>query len=229
MESTVEFCGRCGAPRQSLQDRFCRSCGTLFDGLEPGAAPPAFRSVTLSRRQRPVWVTCVLTLATFNLYFLWWLGATWAEMKRERRDPTMHPFWHAVASIVPIYGYFKIHAHFETLKELLAARGLGSVAMEPDTAVGLSILENMCWIAQPVASTVSTPLEYLLVACGSALPTVIVGRGQASLNAYWRGVAADSAAARERIHWAEWVGLVVLGLLWLLVLLGLASGGGSSR
>lgn len=194
MKSTVEFCGRCGAPRQSLQDRFCRSCGTLFDGLEPGAAPPAFRAVTLSRRQRPVWVTCVLMLVTFNLYFWWWLGATWAEMKRERQDPTMRPFWHAVASIVPIYGYFKIHAHFETLKELLASRGLGSVAMEPDTAVGLSILGNVCWIASRAASAVSPFAGLVLFACfagGVAIPILIVGRGQASLNAYWRGVAAD--------------------------------------
>ena len=56
---------------------------------------------------------------TFGGYGIWWLGASWPEMKVQLQDARMRPFWHALASLVPIYQFFRINAHYRALNEML--------------------------------------------------------------------------------------------------------------
>lgn len=184
-----------------------------------GAFPP-HTAASVGRRQRPVWLVVLLTLATGGLYFLWWVGATWAEMKRGVGDPSMSPFWHAVASQVPIYGWFRVYAHYQTL-EALARRATSPTRAHPALAVagfvisgtGLRLagsVAELIWPQEVHASTVVvTAVQCMLLA-------TIVVHGQSVLNSYWVSLCPGVAA---RIHWVEWLVLVGLSCLWVLVLL----------
>src|SRR6185503_6026260 len=113
-------CPACGHPR-APSDKFCAQCGAslsqpAFSGtvlpsnLSAGSTtePKTWRAI-----QSP-WLVGALVIATFNLYAMWWLGRTWWQLKQEDGDAGKHPVWHALAMLVPIYGYFRFHAHMRT-------------------------------------------------------------------------------------------------------------------
>lgn len=178
-------------------------------------ASAAITTVYAERRKRPVWAVVALTFATFNIYFFFWFGATWAELKRERNDDTMHPLWHALTLVVPFYGLFRVHAHFRTLNELLETVGLKR-RVSPGGAVlsviGAAILARISNL--PIGSV--AVLVVLILSCG--LLSLLLAQGQRALNEYY-GVL-PVPAIPENLKWFEWV-LVALGVvLWLLVVLG---------
>src|SRR5438045_8037872 len=108
-------------------------------------------------------------MLTFGVYPIVWVGLSWAEMKRELDDPDMHPVGHALAMLVPIYGLFRLHAHFRTVNCLLAQARCAS-SVYPDRAVIGSI-------AATILSGVFWPL-------GAALSAWVVAHGQLGLNDY---------------------------------------------
>jgi len=209
LNSTCAECGHANDP----MNRYCGRCGTsLTEGLGARSKPtnealalpsvpvPPFPAAagtdTLERsvredpnlavdwvRQRPVWLVVALSILSFGVYPVVWLGESWAEMKRELRDGTMHPAGHALAMLVPIYGFFRLHAHFRTLNDLLDRSGA-----QRSVPPGLAVFG---WI-------LLTPI-YL----GFVIPSI----GQARLIAYWR--ASRPAPVPTVVRPAEWVALSV--------------------
>ena len=158
------------------------------------------------RRNRPVWLVAALCVATFGLYPVIWLGLSWAEMKREVGDERMSPWGHVLSQFVPIYGWFRVHAHYRVLEEMLRAVGAnGSVYP------GLAVLGwIVCAFLDGLPGDATLFLEIPLSIC-------IVGHGQAALNAYRRALSGH--VVPTRVHWAEWVTLVCGAGLWLLTAL----------
>ena len=149
------------------------------------------------RRQRPVWLVCALTVATFGIYLIVWLGATWSEMKRELGDSGMLPWGHALSQFVTIYGFFRVHAHYRVLNEMLKDIGSGA-RVAPGLAVIGWILASSA-ILDLVGGGVTSFLLRLLLAVW------VVGHGQAGLNTYWRAL--PDRTVPIRIHAAEWAAL----------------------
>jgi len=71
-------------------------------------------------------VVFLLTIFSLRLYWPVWFGQTWSELKRVVRDPGMNPVAHALSLFVPIYGLFRIGAHFRVMHEQRVIRGLRS-------------------------------------------------------------------------------------------------------
>lgn len=146
---SLRFCPHCGEPVLFPRAAFCAQCGqplsTATTGTsessesgsratsEVGRTSAASESETHPYR-RPLWLVAALTIATFGLYWFYWVGKSWAEMKREVRDPGMDPIGHTLAMVVPIYGLFRLHAHFRVLNELLERVG-ATRRVEPSLAV----------------------------------------------------------------------------------------------
>src|SRR5206468_4575766 len=86
---------------------------------EPRTETPAPETEREWRRQRPIWLVGSLAVLTFGIYPVVWLGATWSEMKRELGESRMDPWGHALSQLVPIYGLFRVHAHYRKLNEML--------------------------------------------------------------------------------------------------------------
>ncbi len=159
-------------------------------------------SSSAARRQRPVWLAAALTLFSLGLYYVWWFGATWAELKRERRDPTMRPVWHALTSIVPVYASFRTHAHFRALADLAKPHVPGL----SDGAAWATWIVSIEWVVAVVSLVTQGLFAVLLSLIGAALYAVVIWRGQSDFNAYLR---ATGGEPRERAHTIEIIALVL--------------------
>jgi hypothetical protein len=85
------------------------------------------------------WLIAALTVATFNLYALWWLGRTWWQLKQEDGDKRKHPVWHALTALVPIYNYFRFHAHMRTIVQVGGTRSEALIEPLPMTVAWIVI------------------------------------------------------------------------------------------
>lgn len=182
-------------------------------------------------RPRPLWMVAALTFLSQAAYEFWWYGRTWWELKRARNDPSMHPVWHALAMYVPIYGLFRLHAHFRTLNEVAAGAQVTERA-DPMLMVLLAIARGAIGI---VAASLAAPavIEQVLTAARTGIPAVgvtlpqgvalavLLGfaiaawqlyRGQQVLNAYYRSVASATA---PRVLALEWIFLILFALRFL--------------
>ena len=161
----------------------------------------------IERRKRPLWSVFLLTLGTFSLYFFVYLGVTWAELKRERRDPGMNPVGHVLAQLVPFYGYFRFHAHMRTVDELLEETG----ATERVDPLRSTIAYIIIGVFSLVAGLEQTP-DWLIFP-SMALYGALAVWHQRGLNAYYDRASGGTAVAR--VHWGEWT-IIVLGMVLLL-------------
>jgi hypothetical protein len=175
------------------------------------AAPPAWRVI-----QSP-WLIGALTFATFNLYAIWWLGRTWAQLKHEHNDPRMRPVWHALAMLVPFYGYFRFHAHMRTIARL--APPSAEVGAQPGA---MTLAWAMVNAVDYAASRPETPFALLLLS--AALGGALFGWAQHVLNATWRAL--PGGGVQGRAHPLHWVLMVGMSLLYGLAYLGSSLGQG---
>lgn len=224
---SVRYCPQCGAPVTYVGAEFCARCGqrlssaashTWSTETQWGASATTTTMTSeadVHPARRPLWLVAALTVATFGLYWYWWVGKSWAEMKREVRDPGMDPIGHALAMIVPIYGWFRLHAHFRIINEMLERVG-SPRRVEPLLAVVWAILATAVSRAATRLSSLTsgalTPDDVTLTVALSLSGTLlIVGwvvYGQQALNDYWDRQA--GRPLRYRVGVWQWV-LLVLG------------------
>lgn len=227
---SVRYCPQCGAPVSSIGAEFCARCGQRLSTaisstwstetqLGASAATTTLTSAAeVHPARRPLWLVAGLTIATFGLYWYWWLGKSWAEMKREVGDPGMDPIGHALAMLVPIYGWFRLHAHFRILNEMLERVG-SPRRVQPVLAVIWAIIAGFLTRAGMRVSGLATDhltpegvaLAIVLSLFGMLLTGGLLVYGQQALNDYW-----DHQAQRP-LHYQvgvwQWLVLVLGGLL----------------
>ncbi len=166
---------------EPIDEQAAQATGTLavtgvgVDGRAAAAVATASSPGTAGARGRvdragPRWLGMVVILSTvtLGLYFIVWFGLTWSEMKRELKDDSMSPVWHALSLLVPIYGWCQVHKHFQTINDL--DPGTGTV--RPGLVVALLVA---AWVVHLVTDL---PAQ-LLVMAGAAV------YGQAALNSVW--------------------------------------------
>jgi hypothetical protein len=181
------------------------------------------REVAPRGRRRPLWVVGALTfLSAFIVapfYPVLWLGLTWAELKDERDDSSMHPWWHALTQLVPIYGYFRFHAHYAMIEALFWTLK-GRSPLYPDVYPGRSVIGWMMALGLFNLSLFESDLVLAMGmrTLGAALATAVIVHGQRWLNIYW--TARAGRAVRLRVHWAEWLSLALLVAFLALAVIG---------
>jgi hypothetical protein len=167
-------------------------------------------------RRRPGWLVAGLVWATLGLYVFFWVGLNWAEMKRERKDDRMYPIWHALAMLVPIYSYFRFHANFRVLNELLETTR-SPHRVRPVVAVITFLLASLL-ISVPVDDLL---LTFINVAAALGAISWVIHHGQSGMNAYW-----DARPERKTTSTVKLWERLLLGAgggLWFLLLVGVVA------
>ena len=213
MEIHEKQCVRC-AEINPADANFCSLCGgDVFQDVSPGQAPvlrqpgmaPPDPAVRLSFNR-----VVLLTIASLGVYQYWWFYITWKQLA----PVTMaghRPVWHALAMLVPIYNFFRLHKHIAVIKE-----ASGSPTLSPRLVVALTIGSTALVLASLRIDNAA--ILFVIVLTGLAVTTFIVGWAQSALNQYWH--ARIGAGLRNTPIGTGELTLVSLGLLlWLLQLL----------
>jgi hypothetical protein len=180
-----------------------RPPGILPSNIDQPLGGAAARQPTWRVVQNP-WLVGALVFATFDLYAFWWLGRTWWQIKQEDGDSGKHPVWHALAMLVPIYGYLRFYAHM---------RSIVAIAATPEARAALSPgpgAMTVAWIiVNLLASTTSlVPAPIWVSILASGLGAALIGYAQSGLNAAWLSLPGGARrGASHPLHWA----LLLLG------------------
>ena len=166
-----------------------------------------------------------LSVVSFGLYLFYWVYRTW-EQYRQHTGANVYPVWHALAMLVPVYGWFRFYAHCKAYRDLMEERDVAhDLRMAPILVV--LIICTAVWSPIPTVwlnfylgeSDISVMIDLILDVVslvGMLVATVMVCRIQANFNRYW--AAADGELAnRARLGRGAMV-LAALGLiLWFTI------------
>jgi hypothetical protein len=163
----------------------------------------------------------VMSIISFGLYWLYWMYRTW-QPYRYHHDGNAYPFWHGLTQLVPIYGFFRFHAHVRTYKELIQERGVPNTLNVGGLTAIVVIVSVAEWVIAgfngyegfPLVVEVIFALANLVVL---AIGIAIIVRVQNNINLYWVSVD-DRFGGKSRFGKGE-VLIVVLGILiWLVII-----------
>ena len=190
----MPFCSRCGT--ESLEfHRFCISCGEALAAAATQPQRPLEASEEIDYVIPPARVL-LLTVLTYGLYLLYWGYVTWKHY-RDHAGGQHFPVWHTLSFSVPIYGFFRFHAHIRSFKELMDTAGIGST-LNPGSAVALIIVSYVVTIISGlVFDLVSDPESGMNIAVfilmldllSIGIVAAVLNQAQDNLNRYWTALA----------------------------------------
>lgn len=167
----------------------------------------------------------VLSVISFGLYLFYWVYRTW-DQYREHTGANVYPVWHALAMLVPIYGWFRFYAHCKAYRDLMEERGVHhNLSMVPILVI--LIIATAAWSPLPTQwlntywgeDGISVLIDLMLDVVsliGLLVATIMVCRIQANFNRYW--AAADGALANRARYGRGAMVLAVLGaILWFTI------------
>ena len=203
----MPYCCNCGT--EALADaRFCQSCGSALGS-------PALVRLASARVERyrisPNRIV-VMSILSWSLYLFYWMYLTWKHY-RDHTGEEVYPVWHAMAVCVPIYGYFCVHAHARSFKEMMTDAGVettinpGQVVFWVVVYSGLAFIENQF----PFSSEISQGTALVIDILSVVIVIAVLQHLQNNLNNYWDSVA-GSPVANARIGVGEVI-IAVLGVL----------------
>ncbi len=166
-----------------------------------------------------------LSVVSFGLYLFYWVYRTW-EQYRQHTGANVYPVWHALAMLVPVYGWFLFYAHCKAYRDLMEERGVvHDLRMAPILVI--LIICTALWSPMPTVwlnfylgeSDISVMIDLILNVVslvGMLVATAVVCRIQANFNRYWAAVDGE-LANRARLGRGAMV-LATLGvILWFTI------------
>ena len=166
-----------------------------------------------------------MTIVSLGIYWLYWMYRTWKQYRDHTAfvvgdsGQTHYPVWHGLTQLVPIYGFFRFHAHIRSYKELMQERGtLDTLNLGGLTAI-VVITTIVGFIAGTLRGSDEVSLAVRLIAFVIQLVTIAVSIGvmcrvQSNINAYWADV--DSRLMQSARFGKGEIVCIVLGVLfWL--------------
>ena len=169
----------------------------------------------------------LLVIASYGVYPIYWMYRTWKQY-RDHTGAEAYPVWHALTQLVPIYTFFRFHAHGRVIKELMHERGI-SDNLVLDVLVTLWIIAAVLeyaaygswldWLSWIVEDGDEPGLSSLLWAeaigwAGIAIDLIAVCWIQSNLNRYWAEV--DNRLTRSaRFGKGEILCILIGAVLWV--------------
>ena len=213
-------CQRCGAG-YAPDHRFCGSCGVELhppavtpatagdidrlagapyvpDNSAParGSAPLASDPTYAGPRDDafpyyiPTGRIIALTVLSSGLYIFYWMFATWRQY-RDHTGEIAFPVMHALCLLVPIYQFFRLHAHMRVYQELMEHRGVPTT-LSPARIVLIYlgvVLLGMVSLILPAEGplTASQQAAYIAINVGQVtLVSWILWHAQTNINRFWQ-------------------------------------------
>lgn len=216
----ASVCSRCGASH-AAEHRFCGACGAELHPAGPApataaeidrlaGAPYTPEADAATQRSAPMASDpayagprddafpyyippgriVALTVLSSGLYIFYWMFATWRQY-REHTGETAFPVMHALSLLVPIYQFFRLHAHMRVYQELMEQRGVPTT-LSPARIVliyfGVVMLGMVSFIL-PAEEPLTTSQQAAYVAINVGQVTLlswILWHAQTNINRFWQ-------------------------------------------
>ncbi len=200
------FCGVCGAELHPAGDapaasaEIDRLAGAPYaperDAPAAGSAPIAPEPAYAAPRDDafPYYIPpgriIALTVLSSGLYVFYWMFATWRQY-REHTGQIAFPVMHALSLLVPIYQFFRLHAHMRVYQELMEQRGVPTT-LSPARIVliyfGVVLLGMVSFILPAEGPlTTSQQAAYIAINVGQVtLLSWILWHAQTNINRFWQ-------------------------------------------
>ena len=200
------FCGYCGAElrpagtTQAVSEEIDRLAGAPYapESSSPGpsSAPTTAGPAYAGPRDDafPYYIPpgriVALTVLSSGLYIFYWMFATWRQY-REHTGEIAFPVMHALSLLVPIYQFFRLHAHMRVYQELMEQRGVPTT-LSPARIVliyfGVVMLGMVSFILPAEGPlTASQQAAYVAINVGQVtLLSWILWHAQTNINRFWQ-------------------------------------------
>ena len=169
----------------------------------------------------------LLVIASYGVYPIYWMYRTWKQY-RDHTGYEAYPVWHALTQLVPIYAFFRFHAHGKVIKELMHERGIADnlvlgvlvtlwiIAAALEYAAYGSWLDWLSWIVEDGDEPGLSSLFWAEAIgwAGIAIDLIAVCWIQSNLNRYWAEV--DNRLTRSaRFGKGEILCILIGAVLWV--------------
>ena len=210
----MPFCSNC-RQEHHRQDAFCSNCGARI-AQEPAPSGGNYSGETqeLPHHISPQRVI-MMTILSYGLYLFYWFYLTWKQY-RDHTGGEAYPVWHALTLLVPIYAYFRTHAHMRSFRELMVQANM-SCSIDPGLAVLVVIVTS---VLESISFHITGGFELIDLTQRTAILSAIMDvsaiamiarlllQVQENLNRYWEGLT-NVRVASVKIGWGE----PVLGII----------------
>ena len=190
VDINLVICPGCGDPLRSQRVPYAHRGAPPVGGLVGTTArhrvgqadSTGAMAVSAPAGPRALWQVAALSVVTLGLYPIIWMGLTWSEMKRELGDGSMYPMWHALSMLVPVYSWFRLHNHYETINVLTYKVGWAQKVNAGAVVRTVMVTNIVAFVANQISPEVGavafvvSPLVYIGV----------ILHGQSVLNSCWR-------------------------------------------
>lgn len=192
------FCSKCG--KSALPEaKFCANCGVnLFTPVLPVVdskamvmEPYFFATSTLK--------LILMSISTFGIYEIYWFYKNWVIVKNRTGEKIM-PFWRALFSPIWAYGFFK-HINNSLVEDNV------------NKALPIGFLAVLFFILQALWRL---PDPYWFISFLSFVPLILVNNAASEINLKL----IPDFDGNKKFSTANWVGIVLGGLLFVLAIFG---------
>lgn len=173
----------------------------------------------------------VMTLVSMGTYWFYWMYRTWAHYRDhtaglpEQDGKTHYPVWHGLTQFLPIYGFFRFHAHVRVYKELMAGRGVPDSLNAP-ALVSVVVINAVVGLTAGLLrgesdgpGVSSWTAMWYVISLGTLLVSIgVLHKVQSSLNQYWASVGGP-ADGNARFGKGE-ILCIILGILFWIGVIG---------
>ena len=186
-----------------------------YPGDYPYAPAPESNILPLGR-------ILALTFASYGTYLFYWFYLTWQQYKKHT-GAEAYPVWHALTLVVPIYAWFRLHAHAKAVQTLNRQAGLSPDAVIPILPVLFFLFSNGLFGVSDYllplpreGQTLRAGLTgFFLIQAAMAFVYFLISHLQRPLNDYWQQVEPPGRPVRQLPRPGEVV-FVLIGLLYWL-------------
>ena len=172
----------------------------------------------------------LMSVVSIGIYWLYWMYRTWKQFRDHTLErsasagQTHYPVWHGLTQLVPVYGFFRFHAHVREYQALMRERGVAD-RLNLGTLTTIVVVSTLLsWIGGGIRQ------EYLpdgvvlvgviLTVIAVVLSVTVMLTVQSNLNDYWTDVG-GGLEQNARFGKGEIVCIILGVLLWLAVIAGI--------
>jgi len=159
-----------------------------------------------------------MSVLSWGLYLFYWFYLTWKQYRNHTKEEA-YPIWHALSLVVPIYAFFRMHAHVRSFKELMSKANIETSLAPGSVVTGLVII----WILGAISAggsysetiTMGAAVTTLLLEIVAVFITAwLISHVQQNLNNYWDSLS-DTPSLNSKVGIGEVVFAVIGVLMWL--------------